>query len=1015
MKKIIVAAVFTFLFCAFSFAQGTLKGTIKSENGDTLQGANISLKDNPFAFSTADVDGNYLLRFPDSLAHIVTITFIGYKTLEDTIKLKKGQVLQRNYKMLVKPYINGGVGITKTKNKAKDTYMDEQKQKSSVSLDFITSETLKKTGDANLTAGVARVSGVSTSGAFITVRGIGDRYVKTTFNGMRIPTLDPFTNNIKLDMFPASLVDNVIISKTASADLPGDWAGAYISVQTKDYPDKLSVNVETSAGYNNQTTFKDIVSSQRSSTDWLGYDDGFRDQDMTKFIFLKGEPTKYDELVALGKGDYLKSLGVTSADKFAKDAENYFKLGLVELGLLGKTEFNDPLAVAQAKQKYSDGPYQAEAFRKMNADAAKYNQSLPNNWRTNMMKAPLNFSQSFTFGNQFKLFKKPLGLITGFRYSSATQYDPNSEFQRIVEPADNDGLFRNVDTLYQRVSKQTNEWSALVNLAYKYHKNHGITLLFMPNMNGVNNVGVATDPLGLLGELHRQFYESRKQFIYQAKTEHLLPKKIKIIGNASYTTGSSIVPDFKVVGLSTDTLNQNRDVINAARYFRYLNENLFDSKLSVEIPLKGDEVEGATRKIKVGGAYQHLDRDYKQYGLSLVPNILGSAEIVFSNPNSDPLSIDKFDFSDVTLSEGPTARLLRAYFMDARPFNSMMGYSDISAAYAMADYNVSSRLRMVGGLRVEHAFLYTDVQLFDSLQLAVDDPRRFITDAGLINPGKLDQISFLPSATAIYKLRKDVKSPINLRANFSQTVARPSLRELSPVAVFDYEYNTLVQGNTALKIVKINNYDLRLESYFKKGDNVSLSLFYKDFIDYIEFYEGPAGFSWTNNPNKSWLRGVEIEGKKVLGKYFEFRTNITFVNSRSVFQQKLSDGKGGFVDGEKVTRTLFGQAPYLVNGILTYSADSIGLQMTVSYNVQGSRLVIQGDQFIPSVYERARHLVDFKVSKKLGEFFSVNLKVNDVLNYARVRTYRTDDGVYHQDYDRFRYGTNFTLSVAYKL
>lgn len=1015
MKKIIVAAVFTFLFSAFSFAQGTLKGTIKSENGDTLQGANISLKDNPFAFSTADVDGNYLLRFPDSLAHIVTITFIGYKTLEDTIKLKKGQVLQRNYKMLVKPYINGGVGITKTKNKAKDTYMDEQKQKSSVSLDFITSETLKKTGDANLTAGVARVSGVSTSGAFITVRGIGDRYVKTTFNGMRVPTLDPFTNNIKLDMFPASLVDNVIISKTASPDLPGDWAGAYISVQTKDYPDKLSVNVETSVGYNNQTTFKDIVSSQRSSTDWLGYDNGFRDKDMSQFIYTNTEPTKYDELVALGKGDYLKSLGVTSADKFAKDADNYFKLGLVELGLLGKSDFNDPLAVAQAKQKYSEGPYRAEAFRKINADAAKFNQSLPNNWRTNLMKAPLNFSQSFTFGNQFKLFKKPLGLITGFRYSSATQYDPNSVFHRIVEPADNDGTFSNVDTLDQRISKQTNEWSVLINLAYKYHKNHGITLLFMPNMNGVNNVALAVYKNSILDDLQRQFYESRKQFIYQAKTEHLLPKNIKIVGNASYTKGSSIVPDFKVVQVPSDTLNQNGPVVTAARYFRYLKENLFDSKLAIEIPLRGDEVEGATKKIKLGAAYQHLDREYDQYGLSLIANILGSDQIVVKNPNSDPFSIDKFDFSDVTLDGGPTSRLLRTYVMDSRPYNSMMGYSDISAAYAMADYNVSSRLRMVGGLRVERAFMYTDVQLFDSLQLAVDDPRRFIIDAGLVNPGKLDEISFLPSATAIYKLRKDAKQPINLRANFSQTVARPSLRELSPVPVYDFEYNTLIQGNTALKMVKINNYDLRFESYFKKGDNVSVSLFYKDFFDYIEFYDGPVGFSWTNNPNKSWLRGIEFEGKKVLGKYFEFRTNITFVNSRSVFQPKLSDGKNGFIDGEKVTRTLFGQAPYLINGILTYNADSIGLQMTISYNVQGSRLVIQGDQIIPSVYERERHLVDFKVSKKLGKFFSVSLKANDILNSPRVRTYRTDDGVYHQDYDRFRYGTNFTLSVAYKL
>ncbi|HOO09492.1 MAG TPA: TonB-dependent receptor plug domain-containing protein, partial [Cyclobacteriaceae bacterium] len=79
-----------------------------------------------------------------------------------------------------------------------------------------TSELIKKTGDANVTAAIARVSGVSTNGSFITVRGIGDRYIKTMINGMRIPTLDPFTNNIKLDIFPSSLVDNIIITKTAS-------------------------------------------------------------------------------------------------------------------------------------------------------------------------------------------------------------------------------------------------------------------------------------------------------------------------------------------------------------------------------------------------------------------------------------------------------------------------------------------------------------------------------------------------------------------------------------------------------------------------------------------------------------------------------------------------------------------------------------------------------------------------------------------------------------------------------
>ena len=55
--------------------------------------------------------------------------------------------------------------------------------------------------DANITTAIKRVSGVSTNGAFITVRGIGDRYVKTAINGSRIPTLDPFTNKSSLILF----------------------------------------------------------------------------------------------------------------------------------------------------------------------------------------------------------------------------------------------------------------------------------------------------------------------------------------------------------------------------------------------------------------------------------------------------------------------------------------------------------------------------------------------------------------------------------------------------------------------------------------------------------------------------------------------------------------------------------------------------------------------------------------------------------------------------------------------
>ena len=175
-------------------------------------------------------------------------------------KLINNQVITKNYNLIEYNSIKNlaEVKIVAKQKKSNDYFMDKLKVNSATTIDFISSETMKKTGDQNVTAAITRVSGVSTNGGLITVRGIGDRYVKTTLNGSRIPTLDPLTNNIKLDIFPTSLIDNIVITKTASPELPGDWAGAYISVETKDYPGKFTLTAETQVGYNSQNTFKKI-------------------------------------------------------------------------------------------------------------------------------------------------------------------------------------------------------------------------------------------------------------------------------------------------------------------------------------------------------------------------------------------------------------------------------------------------------------------------------------------------------------------------------------------------------------------------------------------------------------------------------------------------------------------------------------------------------------------------------------------------------------------------------------
>jgi hypothetical protein len=111
---------------------------------------------------------------------------------------------------------------------------------------------------------------------------------------------------------------------------------------------------------------------------------------------------------------------------------------------------------------------------------------------------------------------------------------------------------------------------------------------------------------------------------------------------------------------------------------------------------------------------------------------------------------------------------------------------------------------------------------------------------------------------------------------------------------------------------------------------------------------------------------------------------------------------------------MFGQAPYIINGMLSYKSDSLGLTATVSYNVQGPRLVITGIlKGRPDIYEMPRHALDFKVTKTLGKYFSSSLTVRDILNAPVLRQYKLNSG--YADFDRFRYGTSFTLGIAYKL
>ena len=113
----------------------------------------------------------------------------------------------------------------------------EIQKKSASLLDGISAQAFRKIGANDIASAVKNVPGVSVQGGkFVYVRGLGDRYSKSILNGVDIPGLDPDRNTIQMDLFPTNLLSNVLIIKSARADLPADFTGGVINIITKDFP-----------------------------------------------------------------------------------------------------------------------------------------------------------------------------------------------------------------------------------------------------------------------------------------------------------------------------------------------------------------------------------------------------------------------------------------------------------------------------------------------------------------------------------------------------------------------------------------------------------------------------------------------------------------------------------------------------------------------------------------------------------------------------------------------------------
>ncbi len=267
-----------FLVSINAFSQ-SITGIVMDEGiNEPLPFANVVVKGTKVV-TTTDIDGKFVLKVQPG-TYTVVFSFTGYSDVEMSdivVNLNKDTFIQVNLKSQSNQL--DAVVIKTTSKKNSETSVLNFQKKSFTVVDGLSIQSIKKAGDTDAAAAIKRVPGISVQGGkYVYVRGLGDRYSKTTLNGMELPGLDPDRNTIPLDIFPTNLIDNLIVKKSASADIGADFTGGTVDINLKDFSFSPEYNVNFSAGYNPDMHFNNsFLADTKSSTDWRGKDNGDRD------------------------------------------------------------------------------------------------------------------------------------------------------------------------------------------------------------------------------------------------------------------------------------------------------------------------------------------------------------------------------------------------------------------------------------------------------------------------------------------------------------------------------------------------------------------------------------------------------------------------------------------------------------------------------------------------------------------------------------------------------------------
>ncbi|WP_138430161.1 TonB-dependent receptor [Fodinibius saliphilus] len=958
--------IFFFGIINVSYAQeeGTIRGTvIENTNGEPVYGVTVVVKGTSKGAAT-DFDGEFDIKLPAGM-YDVRISYVSYKPITiESVKVSPGDVtLLDNIRIQKSVEEMEEVVVTAESINISEAALMTKKKTSAHVLDGISAEKITRTGASDAASALKKVTGVSIQeGKYVYVRGLGDRYTNTMLNSVEIPSLDPTRNSLQIDIFPTNLIENMVINKTAIAELPADFTGGIVNIETIDFPEKPIFDISISTSFKPQMHFNNqFLNYQGSNSDYLGFDGGARDLPegagkgdiptpfngsenevynfVNKFSSTLG-PQKESNLM-----DY--SFSVSLGDQFGVGTGN--KLGYIFSGTYknATTHFNN--------REY--GEYQ------ISADPATYELVRAN-------------TQSGVVSERNIL----AGGLAGLSFKTS-----RSKFKLTA-----------------------------------MHLQNGVNKAAVMD---VDNSQTAPGQSGYLGESYNLEYSERS--ISNALlngTHYFSNSNWTLDWRLSPTFSKMSAPDIRK---TTYTMRGDNHIFNAgaggfpSRLWRDMDEVNLVGRFNIT---KDYELFGEPAKLKFGGSQIYKQRDYEILSFDMQffgaqpdwtgdpaeilrdDNIYGreNGVIYYQSGNSDPnpnaysSNVHKTSFfvsNEFSLFPGlkTTFGLRIENYIQRHTGRSVRFAQGDNSAQNLADEKVLDALDFFPSANITY-------------QLAEDMNLRFSYSKTIARPS-FRELSFA-----------QILDPVSSR-RFNGGLFPFGCDKDGGNCSWDGNLGETRIHNFDLRWEKFYKRDqlLSLSLFYKSFD---------DPIELVRLRNSTTTSEYQpRNVGKGQVLGAELEIRKSLNfissslSNVGFSSNVTIVESIIDMTPNEYEARKNYKrEGQNINdqRQMAGQAPYIINAGFTYKNPNISLDAGLFYNVKGKTLVLVGGGIFLDVYSDPFHSLKFNLNKSFGQNdrYSLSLNVSNILNEARQELYQGYQSI-DQIYSRYEPHRSVSLSLKY--